>query len=107
MGLKSGDAQRGGEFLGIFTPKNLLIYKHFRGRAEKVVVHVHYWHHLEWRPCIFDYLFVVFNRLVYLALGSDFDKKSLYIFDIIGNSTQESNNIVVVSTLLEIFDPRL
>ena len=33
-GLKSGGAQRGGEFRGIFTPKNLLIYI-LSGRGRK------------------------------------------------------------------------
>ena len=51
-GLKSGGAQRGGAGnFGVFSPQKTYLYIYFRGGAEKVVVHVHYWHALEWRPC--------------------------------------------------------
>ena len=50
-GLKSGGAQRGGAGnFGVFSPQKTYLYIYFRGGAEKVVVHVHSWNALVWRP---------------------------------------------------------
>ena len=42
---------RGKEFRGYFCPEQGLFALNFRGRAEKVIVHMHWLTWLLWRPC--------------------------------------------------------
>ena len=48
-----GQNGEGEEFWGYFCPEQGLSALNFRGRAEKVVVHMYWLTWLLWRPCIF------------------------------------------------------